>query len=178
MLVGSLSREHPHAGEHGLHWQLEVLLDNLRSAWNVGTVFRIADGLGIRKLHLGGITPTPANPKVVKTALGAEQNVPWTYYSDGLAAAQSFAEHGYRLWALENHDRAISLLDGSLPEADGKVLLVVGNENTGIDPCILACCERMLCIPMLGVKRSLNVAVAFGIAAGLLRSRVIWGCEE
>ncbi len=173
VLAGSLEREHiqPKGIANNLH--LEVLLDNLRSAWNVGSIFRTGDGMGIRGLHLCGMTPTPDNPKVAKTSLGAERSVPWWYYADGLSVAHSLIEQGYSLWALEHDERAVSLVDGEIPLTVGKIGLVVGNEITGVDPGILALCERVVFIPMQGVKRSLNVAVAFGIAVALLYSRSI-----
>ncbi len=147
---------------------LEALLDNIRSAWNVGAMFRSADGAGFTRLHLCGITPTPEIPAVGKTALGAEQSLPWDWAADGVALAQGLLEQGCRLWALEQDPRAESLhtaagLNPALP--GGRLVLVVGNEVCGVDPGILELCQRVVHIPMLGAKRSLNAAVAFGIAA-------------
>ena len=144
---------------------LEAMLDNLRSAWNVGSIFRSADGAGFSRLHLCGISPTPENPSVDKTALGAEQSLPWGYAADGVAMARCLLEEGCRLWALEQEPRAepLKAIHTSLPT--GRLVLVVGNEVCGVDPGILALCERVVYIPMRGGKRSLNVAVAFGIAA-------------
>jgi 23S rRNA (guanosine2251-2'-O)-methyltransferase len=150
---------------------LEALLDNIRSAWNVGSIFRSADGLGIRKLHLCGITPTPEYSGVGKTALGAEQTIPWTYYRNVLVAAEALKEQGKQLWALEHDPRALSIndvLDMNINIRD-EIVLIVGNEITGVDPEVLDLCERIIFIPMDGSKRSLNVAVAFGIAANSLR---------
>ena len=154
------------AGSGNLH--LEVLLDNLRSAWNVGSIFRTADGLGIQCLHLCGVTPTPDNPKVAKTSLGAEQHVLWCSHFDGLALARDLKRQGFVLWALEQDPRAISLLDRNLEPPDGKLILAVGNELAGVDPEILKVCEQVVYIPMRGMKHSFNVAVAFGIAAYML----------
>ncbi len=94
--------------------RLEVLLDNVRSAWNVGAMFRTADGLGVAKLHLCGITPTPENASVQKTALGAEQSVEWAYSRNGLDAALALKAEGYSLWALEQDERAEPLENVSL----------------------------------------------------------------
>ena len=91
--------------------EVEALLDNIRSVFNVGNMLRTADGAGIRHIHLCGITPTPNNPKLAKTALGAELSVPWTQHRDGLAAAVSLRRQGLRLWALEGGSRAESLFD-------------------------------------------------------------------
>ncbi len=148
---------------------VEALLDNIRSVYNVGSIFRTADGAGIKHLHLCGITTTPEHPKVVKTALGAEQMIPWTQYRNGFQTAVSLKEQGYRLWAIEAAPQAVPLFEIN-PQSTGlPIVLVVGNEVSGIDPDILAMCDQVLWIPMQGSKRSLNVAVAFGIAAYFLR---------
>ena len=152
----------------GIH--LEALLDNVRSAWNVGSIFRSADGAGIARLHLCGITPTPQTAALGKTALGAEQSLPWVNSRDGYAAAQSLREQGMCLWALEHDPRARPIQECKTTPADRPVVLVVGNEVCGVDPEILDLCERVWFIPMQGAKRSFNVAVAFGIAAYTLRS--------
>lgn len=144
---------------------IHALLDNIRSAWNVGSMFRTADGAGIAHIHLGGISPTPENASVTKTALGAERSVAWDYAPDGLAIAERLAAQGHQLWALEQHPRAHPIGDMPVPDNKYRLVLVVGNEVCGVDPGILELCEQIVCIPMSGGKRSLNVAVAFGIAA-------------
>jgi 23S rRNA (guanosine2251-2'-O)-methyltransferase len=155
------------------HPPLEALLDNIRSAWNVGSLFRSADGAGFRHLHLCGFTATPRHPKVGKTALGAERAVGWTYWPNGLKAAAALKATGACLWALEDAPQAESLLAAHLPvNRAAPVVLVVGNETCGVDPEILALCERVLSIPMLGMKHSYNAAVAFGIAAHWLRFKL------
>lgn len=169
LILRPLEREHAGGSVAGSCIHLEILLDNLRSAWNVGSIFRTADGLGIQGLYLCGFTPTPENPKVTKTSLGAERSVPWSYHPDGVCVAHSLREQGYRIWALEHDRRAVSLLDEHFESPIGKVILAVGNEITGVDPGILELCEKIIYIPMQGAKRSLNVAVAFGIAASYFR---------
>gem|GEM_PF-5870234 len=95
--------------------QLELLLDNVRSLFNVGSIFRCADGVGVRHLHLCGITPTPDNPKLKKTALGAEEAIHWTYHLDGLAQVQHLLEAGHHLWALEcPQESSTNSLKGSI----------------------------------------------------------------
>ena len=159
----------PHAA--GGHVELEVLLDNVRSLTNVGSMFRTADGVGIVHMHLGGVTPTPAHPKLAKTALGAEATVPWTRHPDAAAAAASLAAQGKRLWALEGGDRSLSLFDPRVRAAlpGPTIVLVLGHEVSGIDPRILDLCDHVLHLPMLGTKDSLNVSVAMGVAAYALR---------
>lgn len=146
----------------------DVLLDNLRSLFNVGSIFRSAEGAGLGHLYLCGITPTPHNPKLAKTSLGAEQVVAWSQHNNAVDLAHDLLGQRRRLWALDVGVKAVSLFQIAPPDAS--VVLVVGNEVSGIDPDLLALCEQTVCIPMLGIKRSLNVAVAFGIAAfGLTR---------
>lgn len=149
--------------------EVAALLDNIRSVYNVGNMLRTADGVGIHHMHLCGITPTPNNPKLAKTALGAERQVDWTYHEDGLAASISLRQKGLRLWALEGGPRSESLFEATADSTDPPIVLVVGSEVSGVDPGIIAQCERVVCLPMQGVKTTLNVAVAFGIAAYSLR---------
>lgn len=160
--------------------QVEAMLDNIRSAWNVGSMFRSADGFGIQHMHLCGITPTPEYEGVGKTALGADQGIPWTHYHNALDAAQKLKENGAQLWALEQDQKAIPITDITFPVVTSfestqgnKILLIVGNEITGVDPGLLDLCDEIFYIPMLGQKRSLNVAVAFGVAAYWLASSQI-----
>lgn len=145
------------------------LLDNIRSGLNVGSIFRSADGIGISRLYLCGITPSPDSEAVRKTSLGAETNVTWESVNNGVAKAAQLKAEGYCLWALEAAPTANSLylLGDKIP--DQPLVLVVGNEVCGVDPMILEHCERIVSIPMVGKKRSYNVATAFGIAASYLR---------
>lgn len=143
---------------------LEALLDNIRSTFNVGAMFRAADGAGVRHLYLCGLTPLPGNPRISKTALGAEHAVAWEYAPNGLQMAESLVSDGKSLWALETTPDAVSLFDIDDIPPHPPIVLVVGNEVSGIDPQILSLCSKKIFIPMSGYKNSLNVAVAFGIA--------------
>ena len=148
--------------------RVEALLDNVRSLYNVGSIFRTADGAGIHSLHLCGITATPENPKVAKTALGAETAVAWRYHADAVATVTALQQQGYRIIVLETGPAAVPIfsLPHTMAEAAARPwLLVVGNEVAGIDPGVLALADVRAAIPMAGQKRSLNVATAFGIAA-------------
>jgi tRNA G18 (ribose-2'-O)-methylase SpoU len=144
-------------------------LDNIRSTFNVGAMFRTADGAGVRCLRLAGMTPTPSNPRTAKTALGAEFKVPWSYFPNGLAAAQEMKARGLTLWALEGGEDTIPIFDAVQTLSQAPIGLVVGNEVSGVDPAILSICDRIVHIPMQGYKRSLNVSIAFGIAVYLIR---------
>lgn len=148
---------------------LEALLDNIRSTYNVGAMFRTGDGAGLSHLHLCGTSPTPENPRVGKTALGAEFSVPWTWHANGVQAALDIRSQGKQLWALEIGPGSRSIFQAAQQLPAGPLCLVVGNEVSGIDPGILALCDARVWIPMQGYKRSLNVAIAFGIAAYTLR---------
>lgn len=149
--------------------EIHVLLDNLRSAFNVGSILRTADGAGCAHAYLCGISATPDNPKVAKTGLSAEFAVPWSYHPNGLDLAHTLVNAGKCLWALEGGPRA-EPITAALPVTPGAPLvLIAGNELAGVDPAILALCERTVYLPMVGFKRSLNVAVAAGIALYLLR---------
>lgn len=144
---------------------LHLLLDNWRSSFNVGSALRTADGVGASLVHLCGITPTPdGQRKVAKTALGAEESVPWRYHADGVAAVLGLQAGGAQVWCLEA-TAAAEELTAVLPPDDRVLVLVGGNEVAGVDPGILAVCDRVVALPMRGVKRSLNVAIALSVAA-------------
>ena len=144
--------------------ELSVLLDNIRSAFNVGSMLRTSDGAGVKHIYLCGVTSTPYNPKVSKTSLGAETTIPWSYHPNGIEICRKHKEEGMRLWALEYTSNSESLFDIGRKIDGSPILLVIGNEVTGIDPEILPICDQVIHIPMVGIKRSLNVAIAFGVA--------------
>lgn len=149
-----------------------LILDNIRSAQNVGALFRTADGAGVGELYLVGITPRPARKVFLltdaekalrKTALGAEKSLPWRSVKTLKPLIRRLRRLGYRVIALEQSEESEDyrvLHAGSLQ----KVALIVGNEVTGIAPDILRQCDQSIELPMHGTKNSLNVAVAAGIA--------------
>jgi tRNA G18 (ribose-2'-O)-methylase SpoU len=141
---------------------LVAVVDNIRSLWNVGSIFRSADACGVRELVLTGISGCPPRPEISKTALGAEEAVPWSYLADPLEALERLREEGYGTVALETSPGAVPLAGLRWP---AQTCLVVGNEVAGVAPPLLEACEHHVRIPMYGIKNSLNVAVAFGIAA-------------
>lgn len=147
---------------------IEVLLDNIRSVYNVGSILRTADGAGITYLYCCGITAPLDHPKIVKTALGAEKSVGWTKCGNGLETAVFLKQRGYQLLALECTPDATMLPDIHFNSSQ-PIVLIVGNEIAGIDPGILAICDQTIMLPMQGVKNSLNVASAFAVAAYGLR---------
>ncbi len=139
-----------------------VLLDDIRSLWNVGSTFRTADACGVERLLLTGITGCPPRQEISKTALGAEESVAWSYHADPLEALEEVSTAGYTPVALESSDRAVPLQKMRWPD---RLCLVVGNEVAGVSKALLTECAHRVFIPMGGVKESFNVAVAFGIAA-------------
>ncbi len=151
-----------------------ALLDNVRSAWNVGSILRTADGFGFRHVYLCGITPPPENPAVRKTSLGAEEYVAWSWHRNALTLAAELKARGLVLWALEHSptSRPIGEVRKGQPN-DGSRVLIVGNEVTGVDPGLLELADCIIHLPMRGHKRSFNVAIAFALAA-----QMIYGLAE
>jgi len=137
-----------------------VLLDNVRSMYNVGAFFRTMDAAACEKLVVSGITAYPPKPGISKTALGAEECVPWERTGDPLATAISLRERGYEIAAVETSLRAVDLFDW---EPSFPLCLLFGHEVDGIGPALLELCDTHVRIPMLGRKHSLNVATAAGI---------------
>lgn len=146
---------------------MAVLLDNIRSAWNVGSILRSADGFGFDHAYCCGITPTPENEAVTKTSLGAEDSVTWSYHKDAVRLVKGLKKEGWRVCALEDDKRATPIQR----ETNGgrNSVLIVGNEVTGVDPDLLDLCDAIYHIPMRGEKKSFNVAIAFAVAAFALR---------
>jgi tRNA G18 (ribose-2'-O)-methylase SpoU len=143
-------------------------MDNIRSAWNVGSILRSAEGFGFMHAYLCGITPTPENDAVRKTSLGAEDSVPWSYHKDAVKLVKGLKAEGWKIFGLEEGDNASSIREAKYSEADA--VLIVGNEISGVDPELLSQCDEIFFIPMRGGKKSFNAAVAFGIAAYALNA--------
>lgn len=139
-----------------------VVVDNVRSLYNIGSIFRTSDGVLIDRLILTGYTPTPPRKEIEKTALGATQSVPWEYVKEPAEAVRMMKKAGCRACCLELTDRVVPYYDVHLQ--DFPLCLVIGNEITGVSKEALAECDLALEIPQFGIKHSLNVAVAYGIA--------------
>jgi tRNA G18 (ribose-2'-O)-methylase SpoU len=137
-----------------------VLLENLRSAYNVGSFFRTGDAVRVDKLLLCGITSAPPHKGVLKTALGAEASVAWTHTEDAVGAAMGQRALGYELAIVETSVRSVDLFDW-VPRFP--VCLVFGNEKEGVSQELIELCDTHVRIPMLGLKHSLNVATAGGV---------------
>lgn len=141
---------------------LVVVLDNVRSMHNVGSVFRTSDGFLIEGIYLCGYTPQPPHRDINKTALGATETVTWSYFNNTMEAVHSLREKGFRILAVEQAENSISLeklgWDGKSPLA-----LVFGNEVEGVAQEVIDQCDGCLEIPQWGMKHSLNISVAAGI---------------
>lgn len=139
-----------------------IILNNIRSALNVGAIIRTADAVLAEKVYLTGYTATPEHPKVPKTSLGAENSVPWEKRENVLELLTELKNNGYSIVGLEIHPTSENFWETSYKYP---VALLLGNEIDGIYPELIERCDKIVHIPMLGQKESLNVATATGIAA-------------
>jgi tRNA G18 (ribose-2'-O)-methylase SpoU len=147
-------------GEAPSRLPLRVVLDNLRSAFNVGAIFRTCEGAGVERIHLCGITPYPPHPKLEKTARGALTLVPWTHHVDAMEAVRILRADGFALAALELTDRSVDYR--SLPYTP-PIAVILGHEVAGVTRPVLEDADWIVRIPMRGRKNSLNVATSCGI---------------
>ncbi|MFN3695695.1 MAG: RNA methyltransferase [Ignavibacterium sp.] len=139
-----------------------VVLNSIRSNYNVGSIFRTSDGAMIEKLYLCGYTPHPPKKEILKTALGATESVNWEYVKDPKEVIRNMKANGIKVCALELTDRSFPYYE--LKKDIFPICLVVGNEISGVSQEILDMCDFSIEIPQYGIKQSLNVAVAYGIA--------------
>ena len=146
-----------------------VVLDNIRSTFNVGSIFRTADALGIKKLILGGTSPTPIDrfgrkrQDIAKVALGAEESILWEYKKNLLPVIKNLKKEGYQIIAIEQSPKSIDYKKVKLSKKS-KIVFIFGAEVEGVNPAILKLADQIAEIPMLGQKESLNVSVSFGVA--------------
>jgi len=139
-----------------------VVLDNIRSCNNIGSVFRTSDALLIEKIYLCGITATPPNNEIRKTALDAEKSVNWEYFEQTEDVVTKLQKEGCKVYAIEQVENSISLPDFQ-PEKDKKVALVFGNEVKGVKQSVVNLCDGSIEIPQFGTKHSFNISVSAGI---------------
>lgn len=141
---------------------LVLLLDNIRSGLNTGSIFRTADAFLLEKLVLCGITGQPPHREILKTALGSTESVDWSYEDSVTEAVRKLKKQGYRVFAIEQTTTKTWLQDFE-PQAGGKYAFILGNEVDGVSVSVLPLCDGTIEIPQFGTKHSLNVAVAAGI---------------
>ena len=138
-----------------------LVLDNVRSAMNVGSIFRTADAFLIEKIYLCGITATPPNKEILKTALGAQETVNWQHIQDATTLVKSLKQSGNYIFAIEQTKKATALNEFELPQ--NKLVLIFGNEVFGVNQQLIDLCDESIEIPQFGTKHSLNISVSTGI---------------
>ena len=141
---------------------LVMVLDNVRSMHNIGSVFRTSDAYLVEKVVLCGITAQPPHPEIHKSALGAEFSVDWEYYADTNEAVEALKAEGYEVWAIELAENSVMLQDFEI-EPPKKLAVVMGNEVKGVQQSVIDRCKGCIELPQFGTKHSLNVSVTAGI---------------
>lgn len=139
-----------------------VVLDNVRSLNNIGSIFRTSDAFLVEEIYLCGITATPPHPDIHKTALGAEDSVKWSYYQDTTEAVDKLHSLGYTVYSIEQVKNSISL-ESLILDRDQKYAVVLGNEVKGVQQEVVDKCDGCIEIPQFGTKHSLNVSVTAGL---------------
>lgn len=151
-----------------------VVMENIRSAYNVGSVFRTADAFLLEGIYLCGYTAFPPHKEIKKTALGAEESVAWQHFKHSQEAIAALKADGYKIFAVEQAVNSIQLHQWQMPAE--KIAVVLGNEVTGVEQSTIELCDGCIEIPQLGMKHSLNVAVAAGVLLWeLVRNRISAG---
>jgi tRNA G18 (ribose-2'-O)-methylase SpoU len=148
--------------------ELHLIANDIRSAENIGSLFRTADSLGVAKVWITGISPTPEHAKVAKTALGAQVHTAWEQQLDVVSVINGLRVAGFRIVGLEIDDRALNL---SSYQPHQKTALLLGNEVAGIPPSLIALCDDVVFMTQKGFKESMNVGVAAGIASYWILNR-------
>ena len=139
-----------------------AVLENIRSAYNVGSVFRTADAFLLEAIYITGYTAQPPHKEIKKTALGAEDSVTWQHFTDANAAIEQLRAAGYKIFAVEQVEKSISLEKFESKPGD-KIAVIFGNEVSGVEQTTIEQCDGCIEIPQLGMKHSLNIATAAGV---------------
>ena len=150
------------AGAYAPRMKVAVVLDDLRSAHNVGSIFRSADSFGIERILLCGFTPCPPQREIEKTALGATVSVPWEHHQDVITAISKLKDEGYKIVAVEQTQLAIPI-EKFQHDPNDPIALVFGNELSGVSDRVIQLCDQSIVLPQFGTKHSLNVSVCAGI---------------
>lgn len=162
LLNSELNRKTIHEFRSSEKTPFIVVLDNIRSQSNVGSVFRTADAFLTKAVYLCGITATPPNREIQKTALGATESVSWKYFEKTLAAVEELRRDDYRIFAIEQAEGSIELQHTEIKKGE-KYALIFGHEVNGVGQEILDICDACIEIPQFGTKHSFNIAVSAGI---------------
>jgi 23S rRNA (guanosine2251-2'-O)-methyltransferase len=149
-----------------------AVLENIRSAYNVGSVFRTADAFLLEAVFIIGYTAIPPHKEIKKTALGAEDSVTWKHFANATAAIEELRTMGYKVFAVEQAENSLKLQQANF-ESDEKIAVIFGNEVTGVEQQTILQCDGCIEIPQLGMKHSLNIATAAGVVLWELVKRRI-----
>lgn len=171
--ISELHRVGPEEFRKAKKIPLIVVLDNVRSLHNAGSVFRTSDAFRVEAVYLCGITAKPPHPEIHKTALGAENTVDWKYFESTLDAVVELKQQGYKVVAVEQAENSIP--PEKLPMEAGKCAIVLGNEVHGVSQDVMNCCDYCIEIPQFGTKHSLNVSVAAGISIWAIFNKFMSG---
>ena len=164
-----LERKSPEEFRSSKKLPIIIILDNVRSAYNVGSVFRTADAFPVEAIYLCGITCSPPHKEIQKTALGAEDTVAWKYFKTASEAVNEAKKIGYKIYAVEQAEKSISLNEFSSYK---KTALVFGHEVNGVQQEIINMCDGCIEIPQGGTKHSLNIAVSAGVVVWDVISKI------
>jgi len=170
--MDELDRKTPEEFREAEKTPLIVILENIRSAYNVGSVFRTSDAFLVQAIYIIGYSAKPPHKEIKKTALGAEETVEWKHFASSAEAVAEARKEGFRVYAVEQAADSVALQDLS-PSLSDKIAVVFGNEVTGVEQSTIALCDGCIEIPQLGMKHSLNIATAAGIVLWeLVRPRI------
>lgn len=141
---------------------VQIILNNIRSAQNIGSIFRTADAFNVKKIFITGISACPPHKEILKTALGATESVCWEYHQNAVSLLQNLKSKSEKIYAIEQTRESISLQNFTY-NSDNVVTIILGNEVAGVDQELIDLCDGSIEIPQFGTKHSLNVAVSTGI---------------
>jgi tRNA G18 (ribose-2'-O)-methylase SpoU len=174
--MAELGRKSPDEFRRSEKFPIIVVLENIRSAYNVGSVFRTCDAFLIEAIYIIGYSAKPPHKEIKKTALGAEDTVTWKYFKTSAEAVGELKGNGYRIFAIEQAEGSTKLQDINFSSKE-KIAVIFGNEVTGVEQNTIHLCEGCIEIPQLGMKHSLNIATAAGVVlwefvrAGILKNQ-------
>lgn len=151
---------------------LVLVLDNVRSLNNVGSAFRTADSFLLENLYLCGVTGTPPNAEIEKTALGATESINWKHFKTTIEAVKDLKQNGYKVYAIEQVENSTYLQNFTISKNE-KIAIVFGNEVYGVEQEVINICDESIEIPQLGTKHSLNISVSIGIVVWEIAKRFI-----
>lgn len=170
--MDSLNRKSVEEFKHINKTPVIAIFENVRSAYNVGSLFRTADAFLLEAVYLTGYTAVPPHKEIKKTALGAEESVDWKHFDNAVTAINELRAKGYKIFAAEQVTESISLENLKL-EPTEKVAVIFGNEVSGVEESTIANCDGCIEIPQFGTKHSLNIATAAGVVLWeIIRTRI------